>query len=285
MEYFSCPTEIAAGPGSVSRLRALKPRRLFLVTDPYFEKNGTAREIAAAAGAEEAEIYSAVRPAPTVELAAAGTAALRSFRPDVVAALGGGSALDLARTMVYFSGQKVLPAAIPTTSGSEVTDFAILTHQGTQRPPVNSRLRPRLAILDSDLLGQPPPALIADTGFDVLTHAAEAGLAFSQSGLCHALSHSLGGGFRVPHGRRNAILLPAVIGVNAHAAQKAYAALASAAGISGSTPAVRNLRGGLLRLRSRLPSTLAQGKPVYRYPPGLPEPGPGLRLCGSQAGA
>ena len=312
MEYFSCPTEIAAGPGSVSRLRELNPRRLFLVTDPYFEKNGTARKIAAASGAEETKLYSAVRPDPTVELAAEGTAALRSFRPNVVAALGGGSAMDLAKAMVYFSGQKVLLAAIPTTSGSgsEVTDFAVLTHQGVKHPLVDPRLRPRLAILDSDLLEQLPPALIADTGFDVLTHAAEAmaakeggffsgtlakeafsrcyrhlydsfsgqrevrlqihlascmaGMAFAQSGLglCHALSHSLGGRFHVPHGRLNAVLLPAVIGVNACAAGEAYTSLAAAAGISGSTPtvAVRNLRGGLIRLRTRLrlPATLAQ---------------------------
>ena len=97
-------------------------------------------------------------------------------------------------------------------------------------------------------------------------HAAAtmAGIAFSQSGLglCHALSHSLGGMYHVPHGRLNAILLPAVIGCNAHAAAEAYAKLSVAAGFVGNAPAmaVRNLKNALIRLRRELgmPGTLAE---------------------------
>ena len=91
-----------------------------------------------------------------------------------------------------------------------------------------------------------------------------AGLAFTQAGLglCHALSHSLGGMFHVPHGRLNAILLPAVVSCNAGAAGEKYAELARAAGLGASaqTLAVRNLKNGLLRLRRELelPETLAQ---------------------------
>ena len=92
-----------------------------------------------------------------------------------------------------------------------------------------------------------------------------AGMAFSSAGLgvCHAISHALGGMFHVPHGRLNAILLPAVIGCNSHAAQAQYARLARLAGIGGSadTVAVRNLKNSLIRLRGelKLPATLAQG--------------------------
>ena len=66
--------------------------------------------------------------------------------------------------------------AIPTTSGSgsEVTDFAILTHNKVKYPLVDKKLRPCMAILDADLLQEMPPSLIADSGFDVLTHAVEA---------------------------------------------------------------------------------------------------------------
>ena len=203
-------------------------------------------------------------------------------------------------------------AAVPTTSGSgsEVTDFAILTHDQVKHPLVDKRLRPDMAILDSDLLQELPKGLIAETGFDVLTHALEAyvargsgsisdvyareafssayaslpasyagntqvrlkvhlaatmaGMAFSQAGLglCHAMAHSLGGMFHVPHGRLNAILLPAIVTCNAHVCGKKYAELARAAGIGGSadTIAVRNLKNGLLRLRRELdlPETLAQ---------------------------
>ena len=91
-----------------------------------------------------------------------------------------------------------------------------------------------------------------------------AGIAFSQAGLglCHALSHVLGGLFHLPHGRLNAILLPEVVACNAHICQEKYAKLARYAGLGGSadTLAVRNLKNGLIRLRRELglPETLAQ---------------------------
>ena len=312
MERFSCKTKIISGAGAIGALAELEARRLLLVTDPYFVQSGMAQQVLSAAGAAQHEIFDKVRPDPTVELAAEGTARMKAFAPDVVMALGGGSAMDCAKAMVYFAKSQAKFVAIPTTSGSgsEVTDFAILTHNGIKHPLVDERLRPDVAILDSDLLSKLPKNLIADTGFDVLAHAVEAiaatgagpvsdllareafgtayaylpasyngrvdvrlhvhrastlaGLAFTHSGLglCHAMSHALGGMFHVPHGRLNAILLPAVISCNAHVAGKKYADLARAAGISGSADAVavRNLRSGLIRLRRELnmPQTLIQ---------------------------
>ena len=91
-----------------------------------------------------------------------------------------------------------------------------------------------------------------------------AGMAFTQAGLglCHAVAHALGGAFHLPHGRLNAMLLPAVIECNAHAAADRYARIAAAAGLGGSaeTIAVRNLKNALVRLRRELhlPDTLAQ---------------------------
>ena len=93
-----------------------------------------------------------------------------------------------------------------------------------------------------------------------------AGMAFSQAGLglCHAMSHALGGRFHVPHGRLNAILLPAVVEVNAPAAAEKYAELARAAGLGGAadTVALRNLKNGLSKLRKelKLPATLAEAR-------------------------
>ena len=312
MEEFSCKTKLISGAGTVSALSRFGAKRLFLVTDPYFMKNGTARRVAEAAKAEQVEIFDGVQPDPTVELAAEGTARLKAFQPDLVVALGGGSAMDCAKAMAYFGKGDYKLAAIPTTSGSgsEVTDFAILTHNRAKHPLVDKRLRPDMAILDSDLLQELPKGLIAESGFDVLCHALEAyvardagsvtdlyareafssayaalpasyagnqsvrlkvhlaatmaGMAFTQAGLglCHAMAHSLGGMFHVPHGRLNAILLPAVISCNAHVAGKKYAELARAAGMGGSadTIAVRNLKNGLIRLRRELnlPETLVQ---------------------------
>ena len=176
MERFSCGTKIYSGSGAVGQLQALKPKRLLVVADPYFYENGTAERIARLSGAEETELFGDVSPDPTVALAAKGTAVVNRFAPDTVVALGGGSSIDCAKAMVYFAGCEAALVAIPTTSGSgsEVTDFAVLTEGGTKHPLVDKRLRPAVAILDSDLLASMPPKLVADGGFDVLTHALEA---------------------------------------------------------------------------------------------------------------
>ena len=312
MNRFQAPTAVISGPGSVSALAEFHSKRLMIVTDPYFHENGTAARIGAAAKAETIQYYTNIKPDPTVSLAAEGTAAIKAFEPDVLVALGGGSAMDCAKAMLYFSGSGADFIAIPTTSGSgsEVTDFSILTHDGIKHPLIDPKLRPKAAILDSDLLRSLPPKLVADTGFDAISHAAEAfvatggsaisdclakdafctvlallpasyggdashrlriheastmaGLAFTQAGLglCHGISHALGGMYHIPHGRLNAILLPPVIGCNAHAAGEKYARLSAAAGFVGNAPAiaVRNLRNALTRLRRELnlPATLQQ---------------------------
>ena len=304
MQDFEATTRVIAGEGALETIKEFQAKRLMVVTDPYFLENGTAARVGDLSEAEQVEIFSKIQPDPSVELAAEGTAAVKRFAPDLIVALGGGSAMDCAKAMVYFSQTKAPLVAVPTTSGSgsEVTDFAILSHGGVKHPLVDRRLRPNVAILDSSLLEKLPKQLIADTGFDVLCHAAEsvvatgsgmitkalardafrtvygllpasfagdttvrlrihtaatmAGMAFTQSGLgiCHSLSHALGGMFHVPHGRLNAILLPAVIGSNAHAAGEEYARLAAETGIGGSAQslAVRNLKNALIRLRRQL---------------------------------
>ena len=312
MERFTCKTRIISGAGAIQELKNMGIKNVLLVSDPFFAENGTAGRIAALTGTKKAEIFHKVVPDPTVELAAEGTALVKQLQPDTVVALGGGSAMDCAKAMIYFSGYKPKLVAIPTTSGSgsEVTDFAILTHGGVKHPLVDPRIQPDVAILDSELLQTLPPALVADAGFDVLAHALEAfvatgagvitdalakeafaivysalpasfvgnisvrqkihtaatmaGLAFNQAGLglSHAMAHALGGVFHLPHGRLNAILLPAVIDCNAHAAGAKYAHLARSAGLGGSadTIAVRNLKNALIRLRRelKLPQTLQE---------------------------
>ena len=94
MEEFSLATRIYAGAGAVSALETFGAKRVFLVTDPYFMKNGTAQRVAALAKAEQVEFFDRVQPDPTVALAAEGTAKLREFAPDLLVALGGGSTMD-----------------------------------------------------------------------------------------------------------------------------------------------------------------------------------------------
>lgn len=312
MNEFFCKTKIISGSGAIAALQSLHIQRLFLVCDPFFYQNGTADSIVKAAKAVDYHIFSQVVPDPSVTLAAQGAAAVREFHPDTVVALGGGSAMDSAKAMAYFSGLHPRLVAIPTTSGSgsEVTNFAILTHEGVKHPLVDDTLQPAVAILDSDLVKTLPLALIADGGFDMISHALEAyvalnadpfsdmlaekafatamenlsasfsgersvrgkihtaatmaGIAFSNAGLglCHAISHSLGGEFHIPHGRLNAILLPAVIDCNAQEALGKYAKLAKSVGLSSGSDvmALRALKNVLLRLRRnlQLPDNLSQ---------------------------
>lgn len=312
MEQFFCKTKLFSGSGSLQALAGLHMHRLLIVADPYFFKNGTVNHIAHISGAEKVEIFHQITPDPSVELAAKGTHMAQSFQPDAILALGGGSTMDCAKAITYFYDAPVQLIAVPTTSGSgsEVTNFAILTHDGVKHPLVDEALRPDVAILDSDLLSSLPASLIADTGFDLISHALEAwaatgagavsdalalgalqnalqflprsfagdtdarmpvhtaatmaGMAFSAAGLglCHAIAHALGGAFHTPHGRLNAILLPAVVESNAETALHRYAKLARQLGLStgADTIALRALKNKLLQLRRELalPSTLAE---------------------------
>lgn len=258
------------------------------------------------------EIFDEVLPDPTLALVAQGLARMQHLKPEAVIALGGGSAIDCAKAMVYFYETPVVFAAIPTTSGtgSEVTSFSILTHDGVKHPLVDPALLPDLAILDERFLQKLPKALIADAGMDVISHCLEAvcaksssafstalateacaqvfaslaasyhgdasvrgdihiaatmaGLAFDQAGLgiCHAMSHALGGAFHVPHGRLNAILLPAVIEFNSAACMPRYRQIAARCGLLGATDTltVKALIRGLVQLRRTLqmPDRLSQ---------------------------
>lgn len=312
MDEFHCTTKIIAGSDAIQALRHLNIQKLLLVCDPFLHKNGTADRIIAAVGTIEHRVFSQIVPDPSVSLAAKGAAELQAFQPDTVVALGGGSTMDCAKAMTYFSGISPRFIAIPTTSGSgsEVTNFAILTHEGVKHPLVDDKLKPNIAILDDTLVTSLPPSLVADGGFDLISHAMEAyvaknnshisnllacdafraamehllpsfrgdtsrrgqvhlaasmaGIAFSQAGLglCHAISHSIGGSFHVPHGRLNAILLPAVMSQNAAVCSGQYALLARQSGLSTGSDAmaVRALRNALIRLRRslQLPETLTE---------------------------
>lgn len=325
MVSFSCKTKIIGGDGAVLALKEMDIRRLFVVADPFFVKNGTAERIACMTGAEETGYFDGVTPDPDVRTVAEAASQMQRFRPDTVLALGGGSAMDCAKAARFFSGIGSTLVAVPTTSGSgaEVTDFAVITAGQTKYPLVDSALTPEVAILDGDLLRELPAGLIADSGYDAAAHAVEAfaalghsplsdslaasalreileklplsrngmvsvrmdvhyastmaACAFSQAGLgaCHALSHSLGGAFHVPHGRLNAVLLPAVVECNSKRAPERYARLARQAGIPGASDfmALRNLKNALKELRRQLglPETLSQaGIPVPELRSRLP---------------
>ena len=169
---FVLATRLCCGENALAALETLGAARVLLVTDRFFVENGTAERLCRRCCGAQCEIFDKVQPDPPLTLVAEGARQLETFAPDVLLALGGGSAIDCAKGMLAMAQKKPRFVAVPTSSGtgSEVTSFAILTHEGIKHPLVDEALRPELAILDAALLDELPPGLIADAGMDVLAH-------------------------------------------------------------------------------------------------------------------
>ena len=182
-------------------------KKAFIVTDQFLYKNGYTKCVTDkldSLGIMHTTFYN-VAPDPTLACAKEGTAAMRLFEPDVIIAIGGGSAMDAAKIMwvmyehpevdfmdmamrfmdirkrIYTfpkMGEKAYFIAIPTSSGtgSEVTPFAVITDEktGIKYPLADYELLPKMAIIDADMCMDQPKGLTASSGIDALTHALEA---------------------------------------------------------------------------------------------------------------
>lgn len=182
-------------------------KRAFVVTDSFLYKNGFTKCITEkldSMGIEHSTFFN-VAPDPTLACALEGVTQMRSFEPDTIIALGGGSAMDAAKIMwvmyehpevdfmdmamrfvdirkrVYTfpkMGEKAYFIAIPTSAGtgSEVTPFAVITDEktGVKYPLADYELMPNMAIIDTDLHMSAPKGLTAASGIDAVTHALEA---------------------------------------------------------------------------------------------------------------
>lgn len=191
MQTFSGGTTIYAGLDALQILKTLCGKRTLIVTDQFFSENGTAQMLFSLCGGE-CRIFDRVEPDPSLSLIADGISVLQEFKPDSIVALGGGSPIDCAKGILSLGASDARLIAIPTTSGtgSEVTSFSIITHEGVKHPLVDEKLRPSAAILDPSLLQALPPKLIADAGMDVISHCLEAIAAKNASPFSDALAMS-----------------------------------------------------------------------------------------------
>ena len=210
MQWFKVPEKIYFESGSIKYLEKMPDiERAFIVTDPGMVKFGYVDKIVYHLRKREhhvhCEIFSDVESDPSFETVNRGLELMNNFKPNVIIALGGGSAIDAAKGMWLFYehpdadpeglklkfmdirkrtykfpklGVKAKMVAIPTTSGtgSEVTSFAVLTDKVNNKkyPLADYELTPDVAIIDPDLVMSLPKSITADTGMDVLTHSIEA---------------------------------------------------------------------------------------------------------------
>ncbi|WP_027630275.1 bifunctional acetaldehyde-CoA/alcohol dehydrogenase [Ruminiclostridium cellobioparum] len=212
MLWFRSPEKVYFKKGCLGvALRELKDvmnkKRAFIVTDSFLFNNGYTKPVTDLLDAMDIKHHTFfdVAPDPTLACAKLGAEAMREFKPDVIIALGGGSAMDAGKIMwtlyehpevdfqdlamrfmdirkrVYTFprlGEKAYFVAIPTSAGtgSEVTPFAVITDEqtGVKYPLADYELMPKMAVVDVDLMMNMPKGLTAASGIDALTHAVEA---------------------------------------------------------------------------------------------------------------
>ncbi len=211
MLWFRAPEKVyikkGCLPTALSELSDMGKKRAFIVTDSFLYKNGYTKPIEdklTELGIRYTSFFD-VEPDPTLASAKAGAKAMQNFEPDVIIALGGGSAMDAAKIMwvlyehpeadfadmaMRFSdirkriykfptmGEKAYFVAIPTSAGtgSEVTPFAVITDEttGVKYPLADYELLPDMAVIDTDFHMSAPKGLTAASGIDAVTHALEA---------------------------------------------------------------------------------------------------------------
>ena len=212
MLWFQAPEKVYIKKGCIPvALRELGEdmgkKRAFIVTDSFLYKNGYTKNITDELDKMNITHFTFydVQPDPTLSSAKEGAKAMATFEPDVIIAIGGGSAMDAGKIMwvlyehpeadfadmaMRFSdirkriykfphmGDKAYFVAIPTSSGtgSEVTPFAVITDEsdGTKYPLADYELMPDMAIVDADMMMSGPKGLTAASGIDAVSHALEA---------------------------------------------------------------------------------------------------------------
>ncbi|EHJ07560.1 bifunctional acetaldehyde-CoA/alcohol dehydrogenase [Staphylococcus simiae] len=223
MQWFKLPSKVYFEEHAIMYLTEMDHiDKVMIVCDPGMVEFGYAEKVEKVlrrrAHQPQIKVFSDVEPNPSTNTVYKGLEMFVDFQPDVVIALGGGSAMDAAKAMWMFfehpetsffgAKQKFLDIrkrtykigkpehakliCIPTTSGtgSEVTPFAVITDSEThvKYPLADYALTPDIAIVDPQFVMTVPKSVTADTGMDVLTHAIESYVSVLASDYTRGLS-------------------------------------------------------------------------------------------------
>ena len=199
MKSFDIKTKIYFGDQALDRLAEIPYQKVLVVTDPFIAQGELIDLVTEPLkrGNKQFEVFKDVVPDPPIEKISEGVKKMLEYRPDAIVAVGGGSAIDSSKSIREFALRvdhyaEVGLIAIPTTSGtgSEVTSFAVVTDPAAKvkYPLVSYSMMPDEAILDAELVKSVPPAVTADTGMDVFTHALEACVSINRSDFSNALA-------------------------------------------------------------------------------------------------
>ena len=242
-------------------------KKAFVCSDPDLIKFGVTKkviDVLEGAGLDY-EIYSNIKPNPTIENVQTGVEAFKKSGADYLIAIGGGSSMDTAKGI-----------------GIVIINYVITyVEKNRNMVCVDPKDIPVVAFVDPEMMSSMPKGLTAATGMDALTHAIEgyitagawelsdmfhlkaieiisrslrnavantpegradmalgqyvAGMGFSNVGLgiVHSMAHPLGALYDTPHGVANAIILPTVMEYNAPATGEKYREIARAMGVQG----------------------------------------------------
>lgn len=202
LDQFFLKSKVICNKQSLQYLKEIKGSKAYIVSDSIIEQLGylqTTVDYLKEAGISST-IFTGVRPDPDVKVIEEGLKLYIKSDADVLVAIGGGSAIDTAKGILYFASmmesttqsqiKKPLFIAIPSTSGtgSEVTDFSVITYEGEKICVVDNYIAPDIAILDSTCIQHVPQRVVVDTGIDVLVHAIEAYVSIKATDFTDALA-------------------------------------------------------------------------------------------------
>lgn len=192
IRFFQVKPAIYYGVGAIEQIGNHHFKQVCIVTDEGMVKFGLLKMLTDVLEKHDIKyhVFSDVEPDPSTEIVEKGLTHILIEKPDALIALGGGSAIDSAKAIIYYCHnfkkmffeeehiKKPYFIAMPTTAGtgSEVTEYAVITDKknNTKIPLTDIIMMPDAAILEPKLIESVPAGSTAATGMDVLTHAIEA---------------------------------------------------------------------------------------------------------------